>query len=68
MAQTELSKQLGVTTKGKQATFEHYLFRPMEKMIWDGPKQGWEDFFLSNADLADILGRTDLNFENFHVF
>ena len=40
----------------------------MEKMAWDGPKWGREDFFPTNPDLADILGRTDLVFENFHFF
>ena len=35
----------------------------MEKMAWDGPKWGQEDFFLTNPDLANILGRTDLEFE-----
>ena len=29
---------------------------------------GQEDFFPTNPDLADILGRTDLNFENFYFF
>ena len=38
----------------------------MEKMASDGPKWGQEDFFPTNPDLADILGRTDLNFENFY--
>ena len=37
----------------------------MEKMAWDGPTWGQEDFFPTNPDLADILGRTDLNFETF---
>ena len=37
----------------------------MEKMASDGPKWGREDFFPTNPDLADILGRTDLNFEIF---
>ena len=40
----------------------------MEKIPWDGPKQGREGIFLANLDLADILGRTDLDFENFHSF
>ena len=40
----------------------------MEKMASDGPKRGQEDFFPTNPDLADILGRTDLNFENFYFF
>ena len=41
----------------------------MEKMASDGPKKGQDDFFPTNPDLADILGRTDLNFEiSFIVF
>ena len=40
----------------------------MDKMASDGAKWGQEDFFPTNPDLADILGRTDLNFENFHFF
>ena len=40
----------------------------MEQMAWDGPKWGQEDFFPTNPDLADILGRTDLDFETFHFF
>ena len=38
----------------------------MEKMAWDGPKWGREGLFPVNPDLADILGRTDLDFQNFH--
>ena len=37
----------------------------MEKMASDGPKWGQEDLFPTNPDLADILGRTDLDFESF---
>merc|ERR1711938_222788 len=40
----------------------------MEKMAWDGPKWGREDFFPANPGLANILGRTDLIFENFYFF
>ena len=40
----------------------------MEKMGWDGPKRGQEDFFPTNPDLADILGRAALDFEIFHFF
>ena len=40
----------------------------MEKMAWDGPKWGREDFFPTNPGLANILGRTDLIFENFYFF
>ena len=40
----------------------------MEKMAWDCPKWGQDNFFSTNPDLADILGRMDLNFENFYFF
>ena len=43
------------------------FFRSMEKFAWDGPKWGQEDFFPTNPDLADILGRTDLSFEKFYL-
>ena len=39
----------------------------MKKMAWDGPKWGQEDCF-PDPDLAVILGRTDLEFENFTFF
>ena len=38
---------------------------PMDKMGPDGPKRGKMDFFPTDPDLADILGRTDFDFENF---
>ena len=44
-----------------------FVFRSMEKMPWDGPKWGREDFFPTNPDLANILGRTYLDFENFFL-
>ena len=34
----------------------------------EAPNQGQEDLFPTNPDLADILGRADLNFEKFYVF
>ena len=34
----------------------------------DGPKWDQEDFFPTDPDLADILGRMDLDFENFYFF
>ena len=37
----------------------------MDKMAWDGPKWGQEDFVPTNPDLADILGRADLDFDSF---
>ena len=40
----------------------------MEKMAWDGPKWGREDFFPTDPGLANILGRTDLDFENLYSF
>ena len=35
-------------------------------MAWDGPKWDARGMFSANPDLANILGRTDLDFENFH--
>ena len=37
----------------------------MEKIAWDGPKWGREVLFPANPDLADILGDTDFDFEDF---
>ena len=37
-------------------------------MAWDGPKWGREVLFPANPDLADILGDTDFDFENFYFF
>ena len=44
------------------------FFRPTQKMGPDGPKWGKEDFVLANPDLADILDRTNLDFEHFLIF
>ena len=38
-------------------------FRSMEEIAWDGPQWGQEDFFPTNPDLADILSRTEFNFD-----
>ena len=35
-------------------------------MTWDGPKWDREVFFPANPDLADILGDTNFDFENFY--
>ena len=40
----------------------------MEKMASGGPKWDPRGFFPTNSDLADILRRTDLNFESFYEF
>ena len=37
----------------------------MEKMASDDPKEDQENLFPTNTDLADTLGRMDLDFENF---
>ena len=39
----------------------------MEKVA-PGSPNGARRFFSTNPDLADILGRTDLDFENFHFW
>ena len=43
-----------------------WQFREAWHAIWspNGPNWGQEVVFPTNPDLADILGRTDLNFEN----
>ena len=56
----------GPPRKNIQKTRILGFVRSMEKIASDGPKQGQEDVFPTNPDLADILGRTDLKFENFH--
>ena len=40
----------------------------MEKIASDCPKWGREDFVPTNPDLADILGRADLDFDIFYFF
>ena len=40
----------------------------MDKNCLDNPKWGQEDVFPSNPEVADILGRADLDFENFYLF
>ena len=35
-------------------------------MVPDGPKRGKMDFFPTDPDPADILGRTDFDFENLY--
>ena len=40
----------------------------MEKIAWDGPKWAPRSLFPANPDLADILGRMDLDLENFYFF
>ena len=44
------------------------VFRSMGKIASDGPKLGQDIFFPTNLGLADILGRRDLNIDNFHFF
>ena len=39
----------------------------MEKIGSDGPKGDTRGFFPTNPDLADILGRMDLDFDNFYL-
>ena len=56
------------TKENKQKIIFFCFVRSMDKMAWDGPKQGQEDYFPTNPDLADILGRTDLDFDIFYVF
>ena len=41
------------------------FFRPTEKMGREGPKWGGDAFLRHKKNLADNLGRTDFDFENF---
>ena len=56
------------TKENKQKNTIFLIFLVHGKIASDGPKWGQEDFFPTNPDLADNLGRTDLNFENFYFF
>ena len=47
---------------GKISAFFQF-FRPTQKIGPEGPKWAREDFLPTNPDLADILGRTDFDFE-----
>ena len=38
----------------------------MQKLAWNCPKWGQDDFVPTNPDLADILGDMDFDFENFY--
>ena len=42
-------------------------FFSTQKMGWEGPKWGREGFFPAKKNIADILGRTDFDFENFQI-
>ena len=55
------------TTKEHKQTFDIFLIFPAHAK--NGPRwapMGPGGFFPTNPDLADILGRTDLDFENFY--
>ena len=56
-------------TKENRQKFRHFLIFPVHGkngLRW--PQIGLGGFFPTNPDLADVLGRTDLNFENFYIF
>ena len=40
----------------------------MEEIVPNSPRWGQEVIFPTNPDLADILGDTDFDFENFYLF
>ena len=53
--------------KQKNAFFFRFFPARAPKMGPDGPKRGEMDFCPTDPDLADILGRTDLDFEHFWI-
>ena len=44
------------------------FFRPTQKIGREGPKWGREGLFPALRNFADILGRTDFDFENFYFW
>ena len=57
-------------TKESKTNSEHFFdfFGPWKKWPQMAPNGTLEVFVPTNPDLANIFGRTDLNFENFYVF
>ena len=56
------------TKENRQHFGIFWIFPAYEKNGLRWPQIGPGGFFPTNPDLADILGRTDLNFENFYFF
>ena len=52
------------TKENKQSCDIFFIFPAHAK---NGPRWAQEDLFPTNPDLADILGRTDFDFENFYL-
>ena len=65
MTPNRVNRAHGPTKENRQNFDIFGFFRPTQKMAWDGPKWGRDVIFLANPDLADILGNTDFDFENF---
>ena len=56
------------TKENRQNSSIFRYFRPTQKITQEGPKWGREVLFPAHPDLVDILGRTDLDFENLYFF
>ena len=59
-----------MTHQGKDANFVRFFvfFDPWRKLPGMAPNVARRIFVPTNPDLADILGRTDLDFENLYFF
>ena len=58
----------GPPRKNRQKIHCFFIFPVHGKNGLRWPQIGPGGFFPTNPDLADILGRTDLDFDNFHFF
>ena len=56
------------TKENRQKLRIFYIFPAHAKNGPRWPQMGLGGFFPTNPDLADILGRTDFDFENFYFF
>ena len=56
------------TKENRQNSIIFSIFSAHGKIASNGPKWGQELFFPASADLANILGDTDVDFENFYFF
>ena len=58
----------GLDVQSRQATYAkccHKKNRSMEKIAWNRPQWGREDLVPTNPNLANVLGRTDFDSDNF---
>ena len=67
-APNRVNRAHGPTKENSQNLYIFSIFPAHTKNWPRGPQMGPRGFFATNPDLADILGRTDFDFENFYFF